>query len=87
MMNRVNRHRIGIQITGRGIAREHSDVYVDGNLVGHTTSGTHCPYLKGAYAMALVDQDYPVDTLVEVEVRGKRIEGKVVALPFYKKEK
>ena len=85
--SRKNRARIGIKITGRGIAREHSDVFVNGECVGHTTSGTHCPYLKGAYAMALVDQKYEPGTKVEVDVRGRRIEGEVVALPFYKRER
>ncbi len=84
---RKNRHRIGIRMTGRGIAREHNDVYLDGRLIGHTTSGTHCPYLKGAYAMALVDEAYEPGTKVEVDVRGRRIEGEVTKLPFYKKEK
>lgn len=84
---RTNRHRIGIQITGRGIAREHCDVYIGEKLIGHTTSGTHCPYLKGAYAMALVDEAYEPGTAVQVDVRGRRIDGEVVTLPFYKKEK
>ena len=87
MMARKNRHRIGIEITGRGIAREHCDVYIGDRLIGHTTSGTHCPYLKGAYAMALVDEAYEPGTELTVDVRGRRIEGKVTELPFYKREK
>ncbi len=86
ILNRENRHRIGIRITGRGIAREHQDVYMDGRLVGHTTSGTHCPYLKGAYAMALVDKAYEPGTPLQVDVRGKMVDGEVTPLPFYKKE-
>ena len=84
---RKNRHRIGIKITGRGIAREHCDVYKDGEKIGHVTSGTHCPYLKGAYAMALTGEAYEPGTVVEVDVRGKRVEGVVTELPFYKKER
>ena len=80
-----NRHRIGIKVTGRGIAREHCDVFMNGEKIGHTTSGTQCPYLKGAYAMALVDQAYEPGTKLEVDVRGRRIEGEVTALPFYKR--
>ncbi|MBQ1506019.1 MAG: glycine cleavage system aminomethyltransferase GcvT [Erysipelotrichales bacterium] len=87
ILNRVNRHRIGIKMIGRGIAREHCDVYKDGELIGHTTSGTHLPYLKGAYAMALVKEDLPAGTKIEVDIRGKRVEGEVTALPFYKREK
>ena len=85
--NRQNRHRIGIKMVGRGIAREHCDVYIGDQLIGHTTSGTHCPYLKGAYAMALTDKAYEPGTAVEVDIRGKRVEGAVTELPFYKKEK
>ena len=87
ILSRKNRHRVGIKMIGRGIAREHLDVYKDGKLSGHTTSGTHLPYLKGAYAMALVDEEYPAGTIVEVDIRGKRVEGEVTALPFYKREK
>ncbi|MCF0107130.1 MAG: glycine cleavage system aminomethyltransferase GcvT [Holdemanella sp.] len=79
------RTRIGLHITGRGIAREHQDVYFNGELIGHTTSGTHCAYLGGAYAMALVGTDkVQLGDLVEVDVRGRRVSAEVVALPFYK---
>ena len=80
------RKRVGLKITGRGIAREHFDVFCGGKLVGQTTSGTHCPYLKEALAMALLDTAAAkVGTVVEVDVRGKKIEAVVVALPFYTK--
>ena len=85
MMQKCTRRRIGIQMTGRGIAREHCDVYLGDTCIGHTTSGTHCPYLKGAYAMALVDHDYEVGTALQVDIRGKRVDGVVVPLPFYKR--
>ena len=50
------RERIGLKVTGRGIIREHQDVYFRDKLIGHSTSGTHCPYLGGGYAMALVEK-------------------------------
>lgn len=79
--------RVGLRITGRGIAREHNDVFIGERRIGHTTSGTHCPYLKGAYAMALVDADASAtSTAVEAEVRGRRIAAEIVDLPFYKKK-
>ena len=78
--------RVGLQMTGRGIAREHCVVYVGDRQVGQTTSGTFCPYLNQAVAMALVDKEIAaLDTQVEVDVRGRRIAAKVVPLPFYKK--
>lgn len=81
--------RIGLKITGRGIAREHQDVYIGDTLIGRTTSGTHAPFLKYPIAMALVTTSANIETgtQVEVDVRGRRIAAEVVPLPFYKKEK
>lgn len=80
------RARVGLRVTGRGIAREHQDVYLDGRLIGHTTSGTHCPTV-GPVAMALVEAPAPESgTAVEVDVRGRRVEAQVVPLPFYKRQ-
>lgn len=84
----LTRKRIGLKVTGRGIIREHQDVYVDGKVIGHTTSGTHCPYLGYPVAMALVDAAYTeLGTKVNVEVRGRMVEAEIVALPFYKRAK
>ena len=82
------RKRVGLKVTGRGIIREHQDVYAEGKLIGHTTSGTHCPYLGYPVAMALVGAEYaePGRT-VSVEVRGRMVEAKIVPLPFYKRSK
>jgi aminomethyltransferase len=82
----LKRKRIGLKITGKGIVREHQDVYVGDKKVGHSTSGTHCPYLGGSYAMAILDIAYTaIGTKVEVDVRGRRVAAEVVALPFYKR--
>lgn len=78
--------RVGLKLTGRGVAREHCDVYYNGEHVGKTTSGTHCPYLGGAYAMALLDKKASeIGAAVEIDVRGRRIGAEIVALPFIKK--
>jgi len=80
------RCRIGLKITGKGIAREHQDVYLGDGIIGHTTSGTHAPFLKYPIAMALVERGTaPTGTVLTVDVRGRRIEAEVVDLPFYKK--
>lgn len=84
----ISRKRVGLKVTGRGIIREHQTVYVGDKEVGHTTSGTHCPYLGYPAAMALLDMEYTqVGTVVEAEVRGRRVTARVVPLPFYKREK
>lgn len=78
------RKRIGLKVTGRGIIREHQAVFAGGKQIGMTTSGTFCPYLKGAYAMALVDVDAAeLGSTVEVDVRGRKVTAEVVAYPFY----
>ena len=80
------RHRVGLRVTSRGIVREHQQVFMDGKSVGMTTSGTHLPFLNGAYAMALVEADVPKEgARVEVDVRGRRVEAETIALPFYKR--
>lgn len=80
------RVRVGLKVTGRGIVREHAQVYDGDTLIGITTSGTHCPYLKAPAAMALLDTAYKaIGTAVEVDVRGRRVAAEVVKLPFYKK--
>jgi aminomethyltransferase len=80
--------RVGLKMTGRGIAREHNPVYLGDRQIGETTSGTHCPYLGGAYAMALVNIDSSATGAnLEVEVRGRRIPAEIVALPFYQRAK
>jgi len=82
------RARVGLEMTGRGIAREHADVYAGDEKIGMTTSGTHCPYLEKAVAMALVDKKFAeIGTEMEVDVRGRKIACKVIPLPFYKKSK
>ena len=81
------RVRVGLSVTGRGIVREHQDVYLGEERVGYSTSGTHCPYLGKPIAMALIDTKYAaVGTKLEVDVRGRRVAVEIVPLPFYTKQ-
>ncbi len=80
--------RVGLAIVDKGVLREHQDVYVGDEKIGHTTSGTFSPLFKTSIAMALIDKKYSaLDTIVEVDVRGRRLKAKVVELPFYKRER
>ena len=82
----LTRTRVGLEVTGRGIVREHQDIYIGDRLAGQTTSGTHAPFLGKAIAMAyLSPADAAEGTQVEVDVRGRRVACKVVPLPFYKR--
>ena len=76
--------RVGLRIIDKGVLREHQDVYVGSEKIGHTTSGTFSPLLKTSIAMALIDKNYSdIGTVVEVDVRGRRLKAEVVAMPFY----
>ena len=56
--------------------------------VVHPTSLSPAHTFSFSLAMAILDLDCTeIGTKVEVEVRGRRIEAEVVALPFYKKAK
>lgn len=80
------RVRVGLEVTGRGIIREHQEVYLGQEKIGLTTSGTHCPFLGKALAMALIDPAHAAEgTQLEVEVRGRRVSAAIVPLPFYKR--
>ena len=82
----VKRRRVGLRMTGRGIAREECPVYDGEKQVGVVTSGTHCPWLGQAVALALVDAAYKEPgTPLQVDVRGRRVEAEVVRTPFYKR--
>lgn len=80
--------RVGLQIVDKGVLREHQDVYVGDEKIGHTSSGTFSPLLKTSIAMALIDKKYSaLDTVVEVDVRGRRLKAKVVEMPFYSRKR
>ncbi|MBO7676362.1 MAG: glycine cleavage system aminomethyltransferase GcvT [Erysipelotrichaceae bacterium] len=76
--------RVGLKIIDKGVLREHQDIYVGEEKIGHTSSGTFSPLLKTSIAMALIDKKYSQPgTVVEVDVRGRRLKAEVVEMPFY----
>lgn len=78
--------RVGVKMLTRQIARGNEKVYSDGKEIGYITSGAHCPYLGGSYAMAYLDKNFANEgTKLGVDIRGKMVDAEVVALPFIKK--
>jgi aminomethyltransferase len=74
--------RVGLKLLDRGVLRSHLDIYLDGNLIGETTSGSFSPTLKVGIALALVDRKIALGEKVEVDVRGRRLSAEVVKIPF-----
>ena len=82
----VGRTLVGLELSGRSIARHGYAVLKDGTAVGAVTSGTQTPFLKKAVAMAYVPPALAAPgTAVEVDIRGRASAAVVVALPFYRR--
>lgn len=71
----------GLKVSG-GIAREGCAVVASGRRVGVVTSGSHCPTVGGAVALARLERDC-MGAELAVEVRGKLRSACVTDLPFY----
>jgi aminomethyltransferase len=80
----LKKRLVGFKVEGRGIARHDYPVVIAGETVGSVTSGTLSPTLGEAIGLALVRPD--VEDRLEVVVRGRPVEARVVPLPFYKRE-
>jgi aminomethyltransferase len=82
----VPRALVGFTVAERGAIPRHGyPVFVDGAPSGQVLSGTMSPTLGVAIGTAYVPPASAAPgSALEVEIRGKRVTGTVVALPFYK---
>jgi len=79
------RKLVGFGLEGKAFPRQHYKVYAGGEEAGEVTSGLWSPMLEKAVGMAYVRTAHSkIGTPLEVDVRGKRVPGQVVAKPFYK---
>ncbi len=76
--------RVGLEMLGRRIPREHFPVQADGAVVGEITSGTFSPTLQKPIAMAYLPPALAHEGAeVEVQIRNRLEPARVVKLPFY----
>ena len=76
--------RIGLELEGKRAAREHCEIFANGNKIGVVTSGTFAPTVQKSISMGYVDRQFAEPgTSVEIDIRGKRATAKIVSLPFY----
>ena len=78
---------VALKYTGRGAPpRAHYEVFTkDGEKLSELTSGVLSPSLKEGVAMAYLPVAHAkLGTLVDIDVRGRKFEAKVVKKPFYK---
>ena len=79
------RKLVGFGLEGKAFPRQHYKVYAGGGEAGEVTSGLWSPMLEKAVGMAYVRTALSkTGTPLEVDIRGKRVPGQVVAKPFYK---
>ncbi|MBD2204461.1 glycine cleavage system aminomethyltransferase GcvT [Calothrix sp. FACHB-1219] len=81
----LQRRLVGLQMSGRNIARHGYQVLSSGTVVGEVTSGTISPTLGYPVALAYVPSKLAsVGQQLEVEIRGKTYPTSVVKRPFYR---
>jgi aminomethyltransferase len=84
------RSLVGLAVRGRQVARHGHEVMAVGKdePMGVVTSGAPSPTLGMPIAMAYVPPpSAEVGTMVEIGIRGARVEADIVPLPFYKRSR
>ncbi len=74
---------VGLVLLDKGVLRNHLPVFAGERRIGEITSGSFSPTLGRAIALARVQGD--VGDVCQVEVRGKKIDARVVKPPFVRK--
>lgn len=83
----LKRSLVGVELVGKGIPRQGYTVHAEaGEQIGILTSGTLSPSTDRPVGIAYVATPYiAVGSKVWVDIRGRKVEAKVVETPFYKK--
>jgi aminomethyltransferase len=83
------RRTVGFELTERsGAPRSHYDVQVDGQLVGHVTSGMLSPTLGCNIGLALIDRAAAgIGKPLDVIIRGKPVRAVQRKVPFYRRSR
>ncbi len=83
----VERRLAGIEMRGRGIARDGYCVHRNG-AKGWVTSGSPAPFLEKNIALCMLPAaSRVIGATVEVEVRQRHVEAEIVKLPFYSRRR
>ncbi len=82
--NGASHKRVGIKLTGKGVAREGAEIRdMDDNKIGELTSGTHAPTLKESIGMGYIPaENAELGTQLNINVRGRNIAAQIVPMPF-----
>lgn len=78
----VPRRLVALKSLDRGIPRSHMNLFHNGSIVGTVTSGTFSPSLKVGIALALINQEFKIGDILEIDIRGRLSSVEIVKLPF-----
>jgi len=82
----VEKALVGLELSGRRVARQGFPILVGEQVVGEVTSGTSSPSLKRSIAMGYVPRGLArKGTEFHVDIRGHREIARVVKIPFYRR--
>lgn len=85
--NGTERKLAGIEMLDKGIPRHGYPIFKGDVQIGEVTTGTKSPTLDKSIGLALLQADACEEgNIVEVQIRKKRLQAKVVAIPFYKRK-
>ena len=83
-----SRRLVAFELLEKAVPRHDMPLFAQDKPIGTVTSGNLSPILQKGIGMGYVEPAYTkTGTAFDVEIRGKRVPARVVALPFYKKPK
>ena len=84
--NGIPRSLRGCEMVDKGMIREHYKVFLDGEEIGHVTSGTKSPMLNKFCGLVLIKRNLglKLGDEIQIDIKGKLKKAKLVKTPFYK---
>ena len=84
----LTRQLAAFEMMERGIPRHDMTIFSNDRPVGKVTSGNFSPILQKGIGLGYVPPALCNEgMLLEIDIRGKRVQAKIVTLPFYKRPK
>jgi aminomethyltransferase len=84
----VTRRLVGFEMVDRAIPRHECVILTGNQRIGRVTSGTFAPFLQRSIGMGYVPLEMTTPgARVDIEVRGRPMQARLVRLPFYRRPK
>lgn len=82
----LRRTLVGFELLGKGIPRPHYPVYGDGKKISTVASGGLAIWLNKRVGTTYLPLEFAEpDRTIEIEIRNKLVEAKIIPTPFYKR--